>query len=126
MSEYSAPLKDMQFNLRELIDLPRLLELRGYENLDADELQSVLEQAGAFAAEVMSPLNRVGDRIGSRFRDGSVQTPPGWREAYARFAEDGWNAIGCPTAVGGHGLPAVIAASAEEMWHGANAAFALC
>jgi 3-(methylthio)propanoyl-CoA dehydrogenase len=126
MSEYAAPLNDMQFILRELIDLPRLLKLPGFESVEADVMQSVLEQAGAFSAEVLSPLNRIGDRIGSQWRDGKVQTPQGWREAYTRFAQDGWNAIACPTSIGGHGLPAVIAAHAEEMWQGANAAFALC
>ena len=116
----------MQFVLRELIDLPRLLRLPDFQALEADTLHSVLERAGAFASEVLSPLNVVGDRIGSQWRDGKVHTPPGWRDAYTRFAEDGWNAIGCPSSNGGHGLPTVISASAEEMWHGANAAFALC
>jgi alkylation response protein AidB-like acyl-CoA dehydrogenase len=126
MNEYAAPLKDMQFILRELIDVPRLLQLPGFEAIEADVLQSVLEQAAAFASEVLSPLNRVGDRSGSQLRDGKVQTPKGWREAYARFAEDGWNGVACPSSIGGHGLPAVVAASTEEMWQGANAAFALC
>jgi alkylation response protein AidB-like acyl-CoA dehydrogenase len=126
MSEYAAPLKDMQFILHELIDMPRLLKLPGFEAVEADVMQSVLEQAGAFASEVLSPLNQVGDRTGSQLRDGKVQTPKGWREAYTRFAEDGWNGVACPSSIGGHGLPAVIAASTEEMWQGANAAFALC
>jgi 3-(methylthio)propanoyl-CoA dehydrogenase len=126
MSEYAAPLKDMQFILNELVDLPRLLKLPGFEAIEADVMQSVLEQAGAFAAEVLSPLNRVGDETGSQWREGKVETPRGWREAYTRFAADGWNGVGCPTDIGGHGLPAVIAAHTEEMWQGANAAFALC
>jgi alkylation response protein AidB-like acyl-CoA dehydrogenase len=126
MSEYAAPLKDMQFILHELIDLPRLLRLPGFEAVEADVLQSVLEQAAAFASEVLSPLNRLGDRSGSQLRDGKVRTPAGWREAYARFVEDGWNGMACPSSIGGHGLPAVIAANTEEMWQGANAAFALC
>jgi alkylation response protein AidB-like acyl-CoA dehydrogenase len=126
MSEYAAPLKDMQFILRELIDVPGLLKLPGFEAVEADVVQSVLEQAGAFASEMLSPLNRIGDQAGSQLRDGRVQTPEGWRKAYTRFIEDGWNGVACPTSIGGHGLPTVVAASTEEMWHGANAAFALC
>lgn len=126
MTEYSAPLKDMQFVLRELIDLPGLLSLPGFESIDSDVLDSVLQEAAAFASDVLSPLNRVGDRSGSRYADGKVVTPDGWKHAYTRFAEDGWNSIACPSRIGGHGLPTVIAACAEEMWHGANAAFALC
>jgi alkylation response protein AidB-like acyl-CoA dehydrogenase len=126
MSEYSAPLKDMQFVLRELVDLPQLLRLPEFETLETDVLHSVLDEAAAFASEVLSPLNRVGDRTGSQLRDGKVATPTGWRDAYTRFAADGWNGLGCAIGIGGHGLPAVIAAYAEEMWHGSNAAFALC
>src|SRR5450755_2022761 len=126
MTAYVAPLKDMQFALRELVDLPGLLRLQEFTALEEDVLQSVLDEAAAFAGEVLSPLNRVGDRIGSHLRDGKVVTPDGWRDAYARFAADGWNGLACSSRIGGHGLPAVIAANAEEMWHGSNAAFALC
>src|SRR5579862_346578 len=126
MSEYSAPLRDMQFVLRELVDLPQLLRLPGFEALEADVLYSVLEEAGAFASDVLSPLNRVGDREGSKLLESTVRTPSGWREAYGRFTADGWNGVACSSDIGGHGLPAVIAANAEEMWHGSNAAFALC
>ena len=96
MSEYLAPLKDMQFVLRELVDLPRLLQLPGYENVEADVLSSVLEEAAAFAGNVLSPLNVCGDRIGAKLVDGKVQSPEGWRDAYSRFANDGWNALAAP------------------------------
>jgi 3-(methylthio)propanoyl-CoA dehydrogenase len=126
MSEYSAPLKEMQFALRELVDLPRLLRLPGYESVDPDILTSVLEEAAAFAGNVLSPLNVVGDRSGARYESGNVRTAQGWRAAYDQFAGNGWNGLALPTAIGGHGVPAVVAANAEEMWHAANAAFALC
>jgi 3-(methylthio)propanoyl-CoA dehydrogenase len=126
MTEYTAPLRDMQFLLRHLVDLPGIVQLPVFEHLEADTLTEVLEQAATFATEVLSPLNVVGDRQGSRLTSEGVRTPQGWRDAYQRFAADGWAALGCSTEIGGHGLPAVIAVLAEEMWQGANPAFALC
>jgi alkylation response protein AidB-like acyl-CoA dehydrogenase len=124
MSEYAAPLRDMQFLLRELVDFSQLRGLS--ESLEGDLLAEVLEHAGTFSSEVLSPLNRIGDREGCRIANGSVVTPSGWRQAYGRFTADGWNGLSCPQRMGGQGYPAVVGAFAEEMWHGANAAFALC
>jgi alkylation response protein AidB-like acyl-CoA dehydrogenase len=126
MIEYAAPLEDMLFLLRELMAAQLLLEPSPLRQLEWDTLTQILEQAGTFAAEVLSPLNKIGDREGCRLEQGGVRTPSGWREAYQRFTADGWNTVGCPSHLGGQGLPTVIAALVEEMWHAANPAFALC
>lgn len=126
MTEYCAPLADMQFLLRERIDLEAIARLPGYEDVSLDLAQSVLEQSGRFASEVLSPLNRTGDVEGSRWQQGQVLTPNGFRQAYTRFIADGWNAMACPSQWGGQNQPRVLAALVEEMWHGANTAFALC
>jgi alkylation response protein AidB-like acyl-CoA dehydrogenase len=75
---------------------------------------------------VLSPLNRSGDLEGVRWQDGAVLTAAGWKQAYARFTADGWNALSCPADFGGQNLPRVLSALIEEMWNGANVAFALC
>jgi 3-(methylthio)propanoyl-CoA dehydrogenase len=61
-----------------------------------------------------------------RWCDGEIATAPGWRDAYAQFVEGGWNALSCPVAHGGQGLPRLLSSLVEEMWNGANVAFALC
>jgi alkylation response protein AidB-like acyl-CoA dehydrogenase len=126
MPEYQAPLADMKFVLRELVDLSLLAELPGFGDLSLDVADSVLEEAAKFAAGVMSPLNRSGDLEGARWQGGGVVTSAGWKQAYARFASDGWNAVSCPEEFGGQNLPRVLSALIEEMWNGANVAFALC
>jgi 3-(methylsulfanyl)propanoyl-CoA dehydrogenase len=126
MPDYQAPLADMKFVLRELVDLPLLAELPGFGDLSLDVADSVLEEAAKFAAGVMSPLNRSGDLEGARWQEGGVVTSAGWKPAYARFAADGWNAVSCPEEFGGQNLPRVLSALIEEMWNGANVAFALC
>jgi alkylation response protein AidB-like acyl-CoA dehydrogenase len=126
MHEYQAPLADMRFVLRELVDLELLARLPGFADVTLDVADAVLEEAGKFAAGVLSPLNRSGDEEGARWQEGQVLTAGGWKQAYARFAADGWGALSCPAEFGGQNLPRVLSALIEEMWNGANVAFALC
>src|SRR5277367_5988201 len=126
MPEYQAPIADMKFVLRELVDMELLARLPGFAEMTADVAESVLDEAAKFAGAVLSPLNRSGDLEGVRWQDGQVLTAGGWKQAYARFAADGWNALSCPTEFGGQNLPRVLSALIEEMWNGANVAFALC
>src|ERR1700723_1836243 len=126
MPEYQAPIADMKFVLRELVDMELLAQLPGFAEMTADVAESVLEEAAKFAGAVLSPLNRSGDLEGVRWQDGRVLTAGGWKQAYERFAADGWNALSCPVEFGGQNLPRALSALIEEMWNGANVAFALC
>ena len=126
MPEYQAPIADMKFVLRELVDMDLLAQLPGFADFNLETAEAVLEEAGKFAAGVLSPLNRSGDLEGARWQEGGVLTAAGWKQAYTRFAADGWNALSCPEEFGGQNLPRVLSALIEEMWNGANVAFALC
>ena len=126
MQEYQAPLADMKFVLRELIDFDQLAQLPGFGEITLDVAGAVLEEAAKFAGGVLSPLNRSGDLEGARWQEGRVLTAAGWKQAYSRFAADGWSALSCPAEFGGQNLPRVLSALIEEMWNGANVAFALC
>jgi alkylation response protein AidB-like acyl-CoA dehydrogenase len=126
MQDYQAPLADMKFVLRELVDLQSLAQLPAFGDLTPDVADAVLEEAAKFAAGVLSPLNRSGDIEGARWQDGEVLTAGGWKQAYRRFVADGWNALSCPPEFGGQNLPRTVSALIEEMWNGANMAFALC
>jgi 3-(methylthio)propanoyl-CoA dehydrogenase len=126
MHEYQAPLADMKFVLRELVDLAQLGQLPGFGDMTVDVAEAVLDEGAKFAGSVLSPLNRSGDQEGARWQDGQVLTAAGWKQAYDRFVSDGWNALSCPAEFGGQNLPRVLSAMIEEMWNGANVAFALC
>jgi alkylation response protein AidB-like acyl-CoA dehydrogenase len=126
MPEYQAPMADMKFVLRELVDMELLAQLPGFAEMTPDVAESVLDEAAKFAGAVLSPLNRSGDLEGVRWQDGQVLTAGGWKQAYERFAADGWNALSCPADFGGQNLPRALSALIEEMWNGANVAFALC
>jgi alkylation response protein AidB-like acyl-CoA dehydrogenase len=127
MSEYRAPFADIRFVLRELGGLEQVISLPGYEDATQDVVDAILEEAAKFATEVMSPLNIVGDKEGSiRRDDGTVRTPPGFKDAYLKFCANGWNGLTKSTEFGGQGLPILIGTACEEMWHAANLAFNLC
>jgi 3-(methylsulfanyl)propanoyl-CoA dehydrogenase len=123
MSTYRAPLRDMQFVLRELAGVEEIAKLPGYEDT-TDVLDAILDEASTFATEVLSPLNQSGDKEGCTWNDGVVTTPKGFKEAYKQFAAAGW--IGLPVAPehGGQGLPQLLLGPTLEMWNAANIGFA--
>ncbi len=126
MSSYAAPLKDMQFVIKELVGLDQISAMPECSEVTADLVDAVLEEARKFAAVVLDPLNRSGDREGVRLADGKVTVPQGFSEAYRQFVTGGWNGLSGQTEFGGQGLPHVVAMPVQEMWNSANLAFCLC
>ncbi len=121
---YKAPVRDLEFALREGADFGRLEKL--FPDVDEETVRAVLEGAGALSAEVLAPLNRVGDRAGVRFENGVVITAPGFADAYRQFAQGGWNGLSADPAFGGQGLPKALEIAVFEMVQAANMAFGLC
>jgi len=127
MSQYLAPLADMRFVMNELAGLETIAALPGYEDAPADTVAAILEEAAKFAGGVLDPLNQSGDREGARWQeDGSVVTPAGFRDAYRKFCELGWNGLAQDPEYGGQGMPRLVAAALDEMWNASNMAFELC
>ena len=102
---YRAPVADIAFALKHAAGLKAALAEGLYGDLDEATVDSVLEEAGRFATDVIAPLNRVGDKFGTPFKDGNVTTPPGWKEAYTAWAAAGWNGLAAPAEWGGQELP---------------------
>ena len=123
MSVYRAPLRDMQFALRELAGVDQVAKLPGCEET-LEVLDSVLEEAAGFAAGVLDPLNRSGDKEGCTWSEGEVATPRGFKEAYKKFADAGWIGLPVPAEYGGQGLPQIMLGPTLEMWNAANIGFA--
>lgn len=126
MNEYLAPLKEMRFVMQELAGLERVVALPGNEEASPDVVDAILEEAARFAGAVLSPLNRIGDTHGALWQETIVTAPPGFKEAYSQFSENGWNGLGCDPQYGGQGLPRLLSAAVSEMWKSANHAFSLC
>jgi 3-(methylthio)propanoyl-CoA dehydrogenase len=127
MSDYRPPLDDVRFVLDEILELAALSKLPAFEHAEPELVHGALAEAGRFAAEVIAPLNRVGDRQHCRRNaDGSVTTPPGFAPAYQRYVQAGWGAVPFPPEYGGGGFPWLVATAIAEMMASANPAFSLC
>ena len=122
---YNAPTKDMLFLLTEWLGLDRLTALPGHEDVDADLLEAVLEAAGKFCSTELLAINRDGDEYGAVFEKGEVTTPPGFKEAYTRYIENGWTGIDSNPDHGGQGLPKLLQYCIDEMLSATNLSFKL-
>ncbi|MET3663808.1 acyl-CoA dehydrogenase [Caulobacter sp. 1776] len=121
---YRAPVRDLAFSLRHAAGFERLAD--AFPEADADTVAAVLEAAGAFAADVLAPLNRQGDLVGARLENGVVRCAPGFADAYRQFAQGGWASLAAPPEHGGQGLPKTLEVAVLEMVQAANMAFGLC
>ena len=127
MAEYVPPLRDIRFVLEQLADLDGLSKLEAYAHTDPETVLGVIEESGRFMAELIAPLNPVGDAAGNTLDgDGNVTTPPGFKEAYRQYVEAGWGAVPFPGEFGGGGFPWLVAVVMQEMMASASMAFSLC
>jgi 3-(methylthio)propanoyl-CoA dehydrogenase len=126
MSAYNAPIQDMRFILSHIVDVAGVATLPAFEAASPDLIDAVLEEASKLARDVLAPLNEAGDRAGASLENGVVRTAPGFRDAYWRYVEGGWNAVPFAPEFGGQGLPWSLAMPLQEMWQSANMSFSLC
>ena len=120
--DYQAPLDDMRFVIERVLQAPGSWQrCPPFAELDLDTAAAVMQEAARFASGVLLPANAEGDRSGCvREADGSVRTPPGYREAYRAFVEGGWPALPCAPEWGGQGLPLLLDAATREMFVACN------
>jgi acyl-CoA dehydrogenase len=120
---FRAPLDDISFALRRVADLDGAIAAGAAGELTDDLVDAIVGEAARFGEEVLAPLNATGDRIGARFADGKVTTPPGWKEAYRDFAAAGWTGLVAPTEYGGQGLPLLLYMAVQDIFNASNPAF---
>ena len=126
MPIYKAPVDDALFLLNDVFHIEHYGNLPGFSDASPDVVEAVLREAAKFSEEVLTPLNRVGDKEGcKRAADGSVTTPKGFKGAYKQIVEGGWIGISVPADFGGQGLPATITVMVNEFFCSANMAFAM-
>jgi alkylation response protein AidB-like acyl-CoA dehydrogenase len=122
---YQAPVDDIAFTLKHATGMADAMAQGLYGDLGDDVINAVLAEAGRFASDVIAPLNAIGDKHGTPFKDGAVTMPPGWKEAYTSWAQAGWNGLAAPEEFGGQALPHALNAACTEMWNAASMAFGI-
>ena len=120
MPEYKAPLRDMHFAFHEVLKAEQHYQKLGAVDASRDMVDAILSEGAKFAEEVLAPLNRVGDSQGCKFENGTVTTPPGFKQAYQQFVEGGWSSLSGETEYGGQGLPNSLGTLLSEMYNTAN------
>src|ERR1700729_3968520 len=126
MPSYKAPVDDVMFLLSDVLHIDRYNNLPGFAEATPDLIAAVLTEAAKFCEDVLTPLNRVGDREGCRRNaDGSVTTPPGFKDAYWKLVAGGWVGASAPAEYGGQGLPTVLTQVVREFLCSSNMAFSM-
>jgi acyl-CoA dehydrogenase len=126
MPTYKAPVDDALFLLNDVLHIDRYGNLPGFADASPDVIEAIFGEAAKFSEEVLTPLNRVGDKEGcERHPDGKVTTPKGFKEAYKQIIDGGWIGISVPAEYGGQALPATVTIAVNEFLCSANMAFAM-
>lgn len=127
MADYRPPLRDVNYVLDHLTDLGGLCALPAYSSLDPDTIKGVLEENARFVADVIAPLNRIGDTVGSVFEPATntVRTPDGFIDAYRQYVEAGWGGVPFPEVYDGGGFPWLVGIVMQEFISSANMAFSM-
>ena len=125
MATYTAPVNDMMFLFEKLRDNPHYNELEKYKEVNPDLAKDILEQAAKITENLILPLAKAGDETPAIFENGVVRTPPGYKEVYKKFIEDGWVSLSCDPEYGGQGMPNTIKIFFDEMLSSASLSFKL-
>ena len=125
MPSYTAPVEDMLFLFEKLRDNKNYNELTKYDEVTTDLVKDILDEAAKINQNLILPLAKIGDENPAILENGVVRTPPGYKEAYQKYIEDGWTSLSCDPKYGGQGMPKTVSAFFDEMLSSASLSFKL-
>ena len=125
MPTYNAPVEDMLFLYEKLRNNKNYGEIDRYKEVSTDLVKNILEEAAKINQNLILPLAKAGDENPTKLENGVVRTPPGYKEAYKKFIDDGWTSLSCDPKYGGQGMPKTVSAFFDEMISSASLAFKL-
>ena len=125
MPSYTAPVEDMLFLFDKLRDNKNYNELKKYDEVTIDLVKDILDEAAKINQNLILPLAKIGDENPAVLENGVVRTPPGYKEAYQKYIEDGWTSLSCDPKYGGQGMPKTVSAFFDEMLSSASLSFKL-
>ena len=125
MTTYTAPVEDMMFLFNKLRNNKNYNEIEKYHDVNSELVRNILEEAAKITQNIILPLAKSGDENPTTLENGVVITPPGYKEAYKKFIEDGWTSLSCDPKYGGQGMPKTVSAFFDEMLSSASLSFKL-
>ena len=125
MPSYTAPVEDMMFLFDKLRNNKKYNELEKYKEVTSDLVKDILQEAAKINQNLILPLAKAGDENPAVLENGIVRTPPGYKEAYKKYIEDGWTSLSCDPKYGGQGMPKTVSAFFDEMLSSASLSFKL-
>ena len=125
MPNYTAPLEDMMFLFDKLRNNKNYNDLEKYKEVNSELVKDILEEAAKINQNLILPLAKSGDENPTVLENGVVRTPPGYKEAYSKYIEDGWTSLSCDPKYGGQGMPKTVSAFFDEMLSSASLSFKL-
>jgi len=125
MPNYNAPVEDMMFLFDKLRNNKNYNEIDKYKEVNSELVKNILDEAAKINENIILPLAKIGDENPTILENGIVRTPPGYKEAYTKFIEDGWTSLSCDPKYGGQGMPKTVSAFFDEMLSSASLSFKL-
>ena len=125
MTIYNAPVEEMMFLFDHLKDNENYKEIEKFKEINSDLVKAILEQAAKINQEIILPLAKTGDENPCVYENGVVRSPPGYKEAYKKFIDDGWTSLSCDPKYGGQGMPKTVSTFFEEMLSSSSLSFKL-
>ena len=125
MPNYTAPVEDMMFLFDKLRNNKHYNEIEKYKDVNSELVKNILDEAAKINQNIILPLAKAGDENPTILENGIVITPPGYKEAYNKFIEDGWTSLSCDPKYGGQGMPKTVSAFFDEMLSSASLSFKL-
>ncbi|MDB2437029.1 acyl-CoA dehydrogenase family protein, partial [Candidatus Pelagibacter bacterium] len=122
---YTAPVEDMMFLFDKLRNNKNYNDLEKYKEVNSELVKDILEEAAKINQNLILPLAKSGDENPTVLENGVVRTPPGYKEAYSKYIEDGWTSLSCDPKYGGQGMPKTVSAFFDEMLSSASLSFKL-
>ena len=125
MPIYNAPIEDMMFLFDKLRNNKNYNEIEKYKEVNSELVKNILDEAAKINQNIILPLAKSGDENPTIFEIGVVRTPPGYKEAYKKFINDGWTSLSCDPKYGGQGMPRTVSAFFDEMISSSSLSFKL-
>ena len=125
MPNYTAPVEDMMFLFDKLRNNKNYNEIEKYKEVNSELVKDILVEAAKINENLILPLAKSGDENPTILENGVVRTPPGYKEAYKKYIDDGWTSLSCDPKYGGQGMPKTVSGFFDEMLSSASLSFKL-